>query len=165
MPVPTPRDLVLARRAKRHGARYSLRIIWEARRARIPISLGFALVEQESNFRNVFGHDPGGLFPGQDVTAGRVKVLLTHVAGGGTSNGVGLTQLTWPPFIRKARDLGGAHKPQYQLRVAFEILGSYLKRYHPRAAYAKYNGTGPAAERYAGQLAVKAAKWRRILAG
>ena len=60
----TPRDLVLARRAKRHGARYSLRIIREARRAGIPISLAFAIVEQESRFLNVCGHDPGGPHPG-----------------------------------------------------------------------------------------------------
>ena len=51
-------DLLYARRAKKAGANYSLRIIMEARRAGIPLSLAFAIIEQESNFQNVFGHDP-----------------------------------------------------------------------------------------------------------
>jgi hypothetical protein len=61
--IATPRDLLLARRAKRAGAAYALRIIWEARAAGLPISLGFAIVEEESSDRvtragrNVYGHD------------------------------------------------------------------------------------------------------------
>jgi hypothetical protein len=64
------RDLALAAKAKARGGRYCLRIILEARRAGIPISLGFALLEQESSdritpgARNVFGHDRGKPFEG-----------------------------------------------------------------------------------------------------
>ena len=56
--MPAARDVRLAAKARRHGARYPLHIIRGARRAGVPISLAFALFQQESNFRNVFGHDP-----------------------------------------------------------------------------------------------------------
>lgn len=159
----TTRDIDLARRAKRHGARYSLRIIWEARRADLPISLAFALVEQESAFRNIFGHDRGGPFPGQQVTRERVQALLRHTAGGGTSNGVGLTQLTWPPLIREAERHGGAHTPRAQLRVAFSHLSQLIQTYGRADGIRRYNGSGPAAVAYSASVRNKAARWHRIL--
>lgn len=158
------RNMVLAWRARRAGAKHSLRIIWEARAAGIPVSLAFALVEQESGFRNVFGHDLGGLFPGQPVTRRRVKALLEHVRAGGGSNGVGLTQLTYPPFIRQAEACGGAHCPKYQLRVGFGVMRNLLREHdRKRDAYAAYNGTGRAAELYAAQLRDRQEKWHKIL--
>jgi hypothetical protein len=157
------RDLWLARRARAHGARYSLRIIWEARRAGLPISLAFALVEQESAFRNVFGHDRGGMFPGQNVTRSRVRALLRHTAAGGTSNGVGLTQLTWPPLIRAAEKAGGAHTPKAQLRVAFAHLAELIRVHGRPDGIRRYNGSGPAAHAYSTSVRRKADRWHQIL--
>ena len=48
----------MAWRARRGGARHTLRIVREARRAGLEPALAFALVERESGFRNVFGNDP-----------------------------------------------------------------------------------------------------------
>lgn len=156
------RDLTLARRANRAGAKYSLRIVWEARRARIPISLAFALVEQESNFRNVVGHDQGGPHPGAAVTRQVVRDILASPV----SNGVGLTQLTWKPYIRKADSLGGAHRPKYQLRVGFRALADNVHRAGSlRSGIRAYNGSGPAADNYARQVLRKQAKWHSILTG
>lgn len=157
------RDLHLARTARANGARYSLRIIWEARRAGLPISLAFALVEQESAFRNIFGHDRGGPFPGQTVTRSRVQALLRHVAGGGTSNGVGITQLTWPPLIRAAEKHGGAHTPKAQCRVAFAHLAELIRVHGKVDGIRRYNGSGPAAVRYSAVVRSKADRWHRIL--
>lgn len=157
------RDLKLAYRAKRHGSRYSLRIIWEARRANIPISLAFALVEQESNFRNIFGHDRGGPFAGQNVTASKVRQLISHVHRGGTSNGVGLTQLTWIGYIEQAQRRGGAHIPKHQLSVAFDALHNLIRRYGVHGGYKHYNGTGSAADVYADRLEARQRRWHRYL--
>ena len=154
------RDLQLARRANRAGARHSLRIVWEARRAGLPLSLALALVEQESAFRNVVGHDPGGPHPGAAVTRQVVKDILASPV----SNGVGLTQLTYKPYIRKADRLGGAHRPKYQLRVGFQALADNVHRAGSlRAGIKAYNGTGPAADNYARRLLHRQKKWHQVL--
>src|SRR5436190_7460334 len=93
------RDLALARTAKKHGANYSLRIIQQARKSGIPISLAFALIDQETGgqFNNVFGHDDS-IYRG----AGKVtkKKYLDYKSkrgptGKGGMQGVGPAQLTW----------------------------------------------------------------------
>jgi hypothetical protein len=137
--VPVPRDILLARRAKKHGAQQSLRIIREARAAGLPISMAFALCEKESDFRNVFGHDKGGMYHGQQVTPERVGHMLREVAKGQVSNGVGFTQLTSEGFIRQAEKLGGAHVVKYQLRVAFKLLAYLIGKHGPVKGCAAYN--------------------------
>ena len=136
----TKRDQELAHRGKRRGANYSLRIVLEARRADIPISLGFALIEQESGFRNVFGHD-NSIFKG----AGKVTKAkyLDYKAARGTPGkrmqGVGPAQLTWWTFQDRADRLGGAWIAKNNIRVAFEHLGDLLKQHSARDALAIYN--------------------------
>lgn len=155
----TARDLLLATRAKRAGARSSLRIIWEARRANLPISWAFALCDQETGFRNVFGHDRGSILAGQPVTKAGVKTLLAHIADGGTSNGVGFTQLTYPPFIRQAEHLGGAHRVKNQLRVGFQVFAQHID--HGRATDAAWHYNGDPS--YQGLIAAKQKHWHQIL--
>lgn len=163
MTRPTRRDLQLARRARRHGARSCLRIIWESRRADIDISLGFAICEQESAFKNIFGHDGGGRFPGLKVTKARVTYLVAHYPLG--VNGVGFTQLTYPGFVKEAQAYGGAHLVQYQLRVAFRLLHSLVAQHGEAIGIARYNGSGPAATRYSSEVRAKQDRWHHILSG
>jgi len=161
------RDLQLARRAKKAGAQYSLRIVLEARRAGIPISLAFALVEQESGFRNVFGHDSQAWRPADGkVTKSAVRHLLETVARGRPSNGVGLTQLTWPGFIRAADRAGGAHIPKYQLRVGFDHLVKCIQTFGVKRGLSVYNSgspDNPKGRAYARSVAAKAERWHRVL--
>lgn len=162
------RDLQLARRAKRAGAKHSLRIILEARRAGIPISLAFALVEQESNFENIFGHDAGAWRPRNGkVTRASVKELLRRVSLGGASNGIGLTQLTWPGYIRMADARpGGAARVANQLRVGFTILSSHIHASGTRGGLARYNAGDPwslQGRRYAASVLDRQKKWHRVL--
>ena len=160
------RDLQLARRAKKHGAEHSLRIVWEARRAGIPISLAFAVVEQESGFQNVFGHDHGGMYPGLSVTKERVAGLIRALREHRGANGVGLTQLTWPPFVYAAERLGGAHLPKNQLRVGFGHLSDLIRHYGTRDGLAAYNAGGPhnrMGQHYARLVLDKRDKWHRFL--
>lgn len=163
------RELQLAVKARRTTrAGNNLRIVLEARRAGLPISLAFALVEQESGFRNVFGHDAGAdpRLKGKKVTPARVQQLLRGL-GRYSSNGVGLTQLTWPGFIREAEHLGGAHRPANQLRVGFNLLAGHLRTYgDTRRALAAYNAgisTSAAGLRYAEQVLARRRKWHDLL--
>lgn len=72
-----------------------------------------ALVEQESGYRFVFGHDVGGAFPGARVTKKLYRQLVEIIRVGGTSNGVGYVQATWGPELLKHP---GLWKPKVNLR-------------------------------------------------
>jgi hypothetical protein len=162
----TPRDLSLARTAKKHGANYSLRIIMEARKAGIPISLAFALIEQESNFRNVFGHDPTDSIPvswkGENVTKDRYRHYKKYRPSRGMQ-GVGPAQLTWWEYQDKADKRGGAYVPKHNISVAFDHLASLIKNKGLREGIAAYNGSGPAADKYAEQVLIRQKKWHNWL--
>lgn len=155
---------IKALRARLHGARYAYTIAQEALRAGIPYAVAFASVEQESGFRNVFGHD-NFTFAGQPVTNAKVDFLIRHVEQGGASNGVGFPQLTYIAFIKAAHRLpGGAAKVRNQLRVSFELLADLKKQHRTwHEAFRAYNGTGPLADNYAKVMDVRVAKWRQHL--
>lgn len=149
-------------RAKLKGARWPNIIIREARRAGIPVSLGFALVEQESGFTNVFGHDPTIFVGAGKVT--RAKYAQYKAARGHTHmQGVGPCQLTWWATQDRADKLGGCWVPQYNIRVAFETLAGNIKQHGLAAGIAAYNGTGPAAAAYSRSVQIKARKWHEVL--
>ena len=156
-----PSDLRKVYRARQAGARHAFKIVQEARRERVPLDLAFALVEQESGFKNIFGCDYGAgrAFCHEHVTARKVKQLLAS----SLANGVGLTQLTYKPFVQQAEREGGAHKPRYQLRIGFRIIRSHLNAYSYYTALARYNGSGPAAERYATELHARRRRWNKTL--
>lgn len=153
-----PQDLRYVYRARRSGARFAWRIVEEARRANVPLSWAFALVEQESDFRCVFGHDQGSILHGQKVTRERVRRLLAHIARGGVPNGVGLTQLTSPGYVKDAERRGGAHRPRINLRVGFEVFNEKTGRDYRNQAW-KYNGS-PA---YQAQILAKQRRWHDLL--
>lgn len=160
------RDLQLAARAKRAGAHYPLTIIQEARAAGLPISLGFALGEQESGFRNVFGHDPTTSIPeswkGTKVTKSKYAHYRANRARHGMQ-GVGPCQLTWWATQDTADRLGGCWKPRINFRVAFRTLATNVKTYGQKDGIRRYNGSGPAADRYSQEVRAKAARWHRVL--
>jgi hypothetical protein len=159
------RDQELARKAKAHGANYSLRIIREARRAGIPISLGFALVEQESNFSNVFGHDPT-IFAGAGKVTKRKYLEYKRQRGtpGRRMQGVGPCQLTWWTYQDRADRLGGCWVARHNIRVAFEDLAELVKAHGKREGIKRYNGSGKRADAYAMSVLRRQRRWHDILA-
>jgi hypothetical protein len=166
------RDIVYATRARRAGAKHALRIIREARQAGLGerLSLAFGLVEQESNFENVFGHDHGAWRPADGkVTKANVQELLFRIRHKHQpSNGVGLPQLTFPGFILQAEAMGGAHIVKNQLHVAFHVLAPDLHHRGPVGGLAVYNSGDPnstAGRRYAREVLIKADRWHKILLG
>lgn len=148
-------------------------LVEEAERANLHVTSACTLVEQESGGRNIFGADWGVIgadrvpFARLPVTRSRLERLLAHIRQGGTSNGVGVTQLTYPPFIYRAERYGGAHLVRYQMRVGFEILAELYGKYPYLEAIAAYNA-GEANRRsvistYARAFAAKHEAWRKRL--
>jgi hypothetical protein len=162
---PRPRDQLVAA-LRRHDVRQPTVVVDEAKRANIRVCTALAVMEQETGIpqRNIFGHDYGGPFPGQKVTKDRVRALRAS----GKANGVGWTQLTYPPFVAEADRAGGAHIPRYQMRVGFKYLrnaynssGDSLRR-----ALAVYNG-GPSSPNYgyADEVLRKRNRWEKVTDG
>ena len=111
--------------------------------------------------RNIIGHDPGGPHPGERVTHEKVRdVLRARV-----SNGVGLTQLTYKPFIARAEELGGAHLPKYQLRVGFKVVADLVRQHGLVTGLARYNGAGHAADAYSASVRARQDRWHPYLEG
>lgn len=157
-----PQDLILARRASKAGARYSLRIILEARAAGIPVSLGFALIEQESDFRNYFGSDPT-IFVGAGSVTKNKYLTYKGQRGHKLMQGVGPAQLTWWETQDSADRLGGCWKAAVNIRVGFQTLAADMKAHGLKAGVAAYNGAGPAATRYANEVLAKRDRWHAHL--
>lgn len=156
------RDVALREKAKRHGANYALAIVEEARRAGIPVSLGFALIEQESGFRNVFGHDPTIFAGAGTVTKSKYLAYRRQrgANGRGGMQGVGPAQLTYWSFQDRADDFGGCWVARHNIRVGFELLAALVKRHGPRRGLAIYNG-GAARPNfaYADEVLARQRKW------
>lgn len=152
-------------RARRAGARHALKIMQEARRADISPDLAYALVEQESAFQNAWGHDPvkpPQQYGGKVTRTNYARYKRLRKAGYGMQ-GCGLTQLTYYTLQDEADRLGGCWKPRHQLRVGFGVLKDNIKRLGYRKGIRSYNGTGPAAERYADLLIARRERWHRVL--
>jgi hypothetical protein len=99
--------------ATANGARYMTEIVHAARRHRVPLALACAVVEKETGFRNVYGHDPvrnpiksppGGLLA---VTRDNYREYLAHRRRGLGNQGVGPMRLTSSGLQDRAEALGG----------------------------------------------------------
>lgn len=148
-------------------------IVQAAKATSLSLSLACALVEQESEGRNIFGADypnhkeDSPPYNRHDVTKERVQKLRDGGNYTKGMNGVGLTQLTWWEFVERAEKLGGAHIPLNQCLVGFGILADYLNRYPYMEAIASYNAGEKnrlsVINTYAKQVADKHEKWKGLL--
>lgn len=102
----------------------------------LEVAIGAALMEKESNGRNVYGHDRGGVFstealgkpPGNRVTKENYQEFRRRIAvPGSISNGVGPAQITWKPFFadadRRGMDLSD---PSQNMQFGFDLFDDYL---------------------------------------
>jgi peptidoglycan hydrolase-like protein with peptidoglycan-binding domain len=166
--VPSGGDAV-ARAIRAHGGRFEAVVIREARRVRLPIALACAVLEKETGFRNVFGHDavhnpvkspPGGVLA---VTQDNYRQYLRHRRRGLGNQGVGPMQLTSPFLQDRADQLGGCWQPGPNIRVGLEFLAGNIRRMGLRAGIVAYNGSGPAAQRYGDDVLARARLWEQRL--
>ena len=168
--VPVGGD-ALARAIRAGGGRFETIVAREAGRAGLPVALACAVLEKETGFRNVFGHDavrnpikspPGGLLA---VTEDNYRQYLAHRRRGLGNQGVGPMQLTSPSLQDRADQLGGCWKPGPNIRVGLEFLAGNIRRLGLRGGVVAYNGSGPAAQRYGDDVLAAARRWDARLRG
>lgn len=133
----------------------------------LALSYCCALVEKESGFRNVFGHDPTRAIPsswmGTRVTRAKYLYYKSRRKLGYGMQGVGPCQLTWYAFQDQADSLGGCHKPYPNMCVAFKNMKDLIAAHGVERGAAAYNGAGPAADAYGKDFVNKARVWHERL--
>lgn len=135
-------------------------IAFACRKERVRWALGYALVQQESNFRHIFGHDAGGLFKGLPVTRSRYRRLRSHLQanGGRGANGVGYTQITYYTYILQNP---GLWKRRANVYFGLGLIATNIRAYGERKGLAVYNGgAGNPQYDYADEVLRKAAAIR-----
>lgn len=160
-----PGDIVRINRAARNGIKIPWRAMIASRQTGVPFYVTCAFLEQESGGgANVFGHDPTQFAGAGTVTKRKyLRYKAARHAGKGMQ-GVGPMQLTWYAFQDRADELGGCWRPYPNLLAGLEhIRHLHDARQNWRLTARDYNGTGPAAERYADQMVDRLAKWKRII--
>ena len=152
---------------RKAGARYEDAIVREAKRSGLPVSLICAVLEVETGFRNVFGHDnvrnpikspPRGLLA---VTPDLYRQYLGFRRQGLGNQGVGPMQLTSPGLQDRADALGGCWKVGPNIRVGVEFLAGNIQRLGLYRGVAAYNGSTA----YADKVLPLEKKWRAKLGG
>jgi hypothetical protein len=127
------------------------------------------LLQKESGGgHNVWGHDnveTGGHYvKGAEVTEqAHRNYKADRIRGRIGAQGAGPTQLTFSGF--RADQRGGCFDWRVNCAVGFEILTDHIRRLGTRNGFRAYNGSGPAAERYADDAMGKLAAWRSRLGG
>jgi peptidoglycan hydrolase-like protein with peptidoglycan-binding domain len=166
-PPPDPGVTTLEAALRAAGARYEDAIVRESKRYGVPVSLVCAVLEVETGFQNVFGHDdvrnpikspPRGLLT---VTEARYRQYLKFRRAGLGNQGVGPMQLTSPGLQDRADALGGCWKVDPNIRVGVEYLAGNIQRLGLRRGVIAYNG----AESYADLVFPSERKWRARLGG
>jgi len=163
------RDNKLAHKLRANGVKNALRIVIECRHGHdgvVPLSLGLALQEQESDGQNIFGADTNAPFTHLPVTKARVLKLVEHVHAGGVSNGVGPLQLTFISFIEEANRDGGAWLPAVNIATGLGIVAGHVKQHGVRGGLATYNGGNPQSRKglnYAGQVIKRQERFHKLI--
>ena len=152
-----------------HGGRYGRIIVSEARRSGVPVALVCAVIEKETHFTNVFGHDavdnpvksPPRPAPDLEVTEARYRKYLKHRKLGQGNQGVGPMQLTNPGLQDRADELGGCWRPDPNIRVGVEFLADNIERLGRKAGIQAYNGAS--GDAYATAVLALEERWRARL--
>jgi hypothetical protein len=130
---------------------------------RLDLASAVTMLEKESGGRNVWGSDgvsTGGYYvKGGAVTRADYERWKPHRVRLG-SQGVGPAQLTYPPLQDQADAIGGCWDWRCNVRIGFRHLAGLQRAYGARDGFRRYNGSGPAAERYADDAMAKLARWR-----
>lgn len=152
-----------------HGIQRPAEVVELAALAGLELAAAATLLEKESSGgKNVYGHDAvqtGGFYEkGGPVTKDSYLKYKAHRRELG-AQGVGPTQLTFPPFQDRADARGGSWDWRVNVLVGFEILSGHIKAKGVRSGFRAYNGSGPAAEKYADDAMQKLQVWRNRFTG
>ncbi len=159
---------------RRHGGRYADVIVREAHKNHLPVELVCAVIDVESHFRNVYGHDnvsnpikspPNGLLT---VTPENYREYLRHRKMRQGAQGVGPMQLTDPGLQDQADKAGGCWKPSANIKVGCAYLAKNEAAFGRDRGIRAYNdgsGTREASKPYLAKVLKAEALWRQRLAG
>lgn len=153
----------------RHGILRAHEVVEIAAIAGLQLGCAATMLEKESGGgRNVWGSDgvpTGGAYTkGAPVTKDAYLRYKQRRAELG-SQGVGPCQLTYWSIQDQADQYGGCWEWRANIRVGFQHLAGLIGRYGERDGMRRYNGAGPAAERYADDAMAKLRRWNDRLAG
>lgn len=108
-------------------------VLEAAEAARVPLWLACAMIDKETDGRNVYGNDTAGVFstpgaPDIEVTEANFREFEQRVlVDKERSNGVGPCQITWPGFLTEARAAGlRLWVPVDNMKFGFTLLRRYL---------------------------------------
>lgn len=156
---------LLVRTLKKAGIVYPRYTIRYAKLNDIPLEVGCAVLMQETGGGlNEFGHDPTIFVGAGLVTKGKYLAYAMLRDRVGENQGVGPMQLTSRGLQVQADSLGGCWKPRWNIAVGFHYLGQLVKQHGGvHAGLLAYNGSGPAAERYADHVLALAQHFKTLL--
>ncbi len=148
----TPADTLLIARLRANGILIPVRMLQATRESGLSVALAASVLIQESGGgQNIFGHDPTIFAGAGQVT--EAKYAAYHAervkSGNRLMQGVGPMQLTYWSYQDAADKIGGCWQPLANMRVGYHLLAENVRRDGLRAGVAAYNGSGPAAQRYA----------------
>jgi hypothetical protein len=160
-------DLELA--LTQRGIQRPAMVIEVATRVGLELAVACVILEKESaGGRNVWGHDPvptdGAYTKGGPVTETNYRAYRRSLAQGRAgAQGVGPCQLTWRGYQDAADEAGGCWSPRANMTIGFQAIRDLQRAHGVRKGFRAYNGSGPAAERYAAAAMVLLARWRERL--
>lgn len=128
------------------------------------------LMKETGGGRNIYGHDgvqTGGLYAkGGAVTRTNYLAYRTAMKAGKIGRqGVGPCQCTSAQYQDTADLLGGCWDPIANMRSGFRGMGALIGKYGVRQGARRYNGSGPAAEKYGADFEARYLDWRKRLQG
>ena len=138
----------------------------------LPLGVAMGMIMKETGGANIYGHDAGGACSGWgQVTEDNFRgSFLPVVLAGGTSNGVGPTQITYPGYFRQNPGYPW-WDPYANCVVGFNLLKGYCGGDYSDAslvaAGSTYNSGSPTgtASTYGRTFAALAEDWTARLAG
>jgi hypothetical protein len=155
------------------GLQNASSILWASRIVGLALSSCAAMIQNESWGANIFGADPwnqsaypagAALAPAleeQDVTHSLYLQYRARRNHGMQPNGVGPCQLTNPALQDGSDNRGGCWIPVHNMTEGFTYLKGLITAHGLQAAFAAYNGAGPAAELYGQRALARAQAWHQ----
>lgn len=154
------------------GVENAAAIVAASNQTGLPLGVSMGMIMKETGGANIYGHDAGGACCGWGaVTEDNFRgSFLPVVLAGGTSNGVGPTQITYPGYFRQNPEYPW-WDPYSNCVVGFNLLRGYCGGDYSDAslvaAGSTYNSGSPTgtASTYGRTFAALAEDWTARLAG
>lgn len=155
-----------------NGVHNAAAIVRAAKAVGLEVAIAAAIIQKESNGRNVYGHDRGGVFstaalgkPADNlVTEANFRTFVTEISKpGAVSNGVGPAQITYKGYFPDAAAKGfRLWHAEDNIRYGLGLFASHLRGSGDIVEAGRaYNG----ARQYGVDLAGMVPAWRGRLAG